>query len=439
MAIDSWLGLLPVLSLLLSFIASGRLLVYLQQLNGRDKKKMFCRQMWHLCVVDLMFCVSLGMYILVDVLSEKGYIVSNSFWCIWWQVCSLGYSFGLDTAILLESHIAMSCLAAMLRSSRVLKSLNAVLGKLWVVGLCLGVGDVWQSTAGGLDTCVFKRDIVAVLLITVCFTICTLSYVLSAVAACVQAGQAVRWRVWSRGQWYVVVALFCFGPLMYRQFVGSAHSHFSANAWTIVARVAASLNGLLNVLVYACQSGQLKKLANRRFRRRQSRIIARWSQQGQVTRAAGESRSTHTTEDLDSDLSFHVAFQGASVHEVDMNCAEAMARAEAEVERHEQNKMQEALQRFLRVLQPGGENPSSQSDDSARTVQGSGGGVRIETADNGADSDTESLLDVFEVPIPPTTGDTQPVRQAEIFEVGSPPQQSPGLLALVGNVENVSS
>eukprot|EP00927_Polykrikos_kofoidii_P017786 TRINITY_DN18138_c0_g2_i1.p1 TRINITY_DN18138_c0_g2~~TRINITY_DN18138_c0_g2_i1.p1 ORF type:complete len:438 (-),score=44.97 TRINITY_DN18138_c0_g2_i1:40-1353(-) len=436
MRIDSWLGLVPDLTLLLSLIASWRLLLYLQRLKSRDKNKMFCRQMWHLCVVDIIFCVFLGMYILVDVLSEKGYIVLNSFWCIWWNACSWGYSFGWDTAILVESHIAISFLAAMLRSSWGLKFLNAVLGKLWMVGLCLGLADVWQSTEGGLDSCASKRDIIGVVLIAVCVATCLVCYVLSALAACVQAGQAVRGRVWSRAQWYVVVALFCFGPPTYRQFAGSSELFFSSNKWTIGTRVAASLNGLLNVLVYACQSRKLKKLANRRLWRRQSRIIARCSQQGQVTRAA-ESRSSQTT-DLDSsdDASFHVAFQGASVHEVDVICAEAMARTEAEVVRHEQEKMQGALQQFIDALQPGGESSSSQSNDSPSTVPGSGSCVRIETLDDTADSDTESLLDVFEVPIPATTGVTQPVEQAETFQVGSPPQQSPGLLALMGNAEN---
>eukprot|EP00927_Polykrikos_kofoidii_P017787 TRINITY_DN18138_c0_g3_i1.p1 TRINITY_DN18138_c0_g3~~TRINITY_DN18138_c0_g3_i1.p1 ORF type:complete len:436 (-),score=28.14 TRINITY_DN18138_c0_g3_i1:18-1325(-) len=435
MGIDSWLLLMPVLTTLLSLIASWRLLVYLQQLKSRDRKKMFCRQIWHLCVADIIFCVFLGSYIVVNVLVGQGYIILNSFWCIWCSACTLLYSIGWDTAILVESHIAISFLAAMLRSPWGLKFLNALLGKLWVVGLCLAVGDVWAATAGSLSNCPGYPDYVGTVLIAVCVATCLVCYVLSAVAACVQAGQAVRGRVWNRAQWYVVVALFCFGPAMYRELTWHSASDIEFMV-QVGTQVAGSLNGLLNVLVYACQSRHLKKLAKHQVAQRQRRIIARWSQGGQVAQSLAESRSTHTTEDLGSreDLSFHVAFQGESVHVVAMDCAEAMARAEAE---QEQDKVQEALQQMMRALQPGGESSSSHSTSSARTVPSSSGSARTEMHDDSADSDTESLLDVFEMPIPFTSRVTQPVRQAATFEVGSPPQQSPGLLALLGNAGHV--
>lgn len=306
--------------------------------------------------------------------------------------------------------MAIAFAAAIFRSQCGLRVLARVLILAWPLGVFLAGLESYQVHLywkGGLGCIRYSSDIVGCLSLVICFTICLISYICSAVRSR-KAGRAVQLRIWNRANLYIVVAIVTLGPNAYRIISNGWSSRLVWRICDLLILVLFGLNGLLNALVYALQNRYVKRI----HRSYQSRAL--------------DDNSTGTGSSQHHAGSFHVTFEdkNVDVHEVVQVQAEAMRTAEAEVQRQEQ-----LTQDRVRVYPPDIPLPSASAHNVAQ--------MQEEMPDEGqapvgswGDSHSEMLLGCFDL-LADGEIEEPNIFPVSDFIVGSPPDDCTGRAALV--------
>lgn len=231
----------------MSMVACGGLLVHLHRdpANGGLLQK----QMWHLAIGNVCYLVVRSVIEFLTLCKLLGMRISGPD-CVCTMMHFL-WSFGSNTAMLVEAHLAVAFLAAICRWSRVLALLSRMFPLLWLAGTALAALDaiLAHETLGGPTTCT-PEDPSIVVAVESALTLSTGS--LCYIVACLLmrgSGFVRKRRVWSCVALFPVIFVLTNGPIVIGRTL-----RCNTNIFWITAGSVFNLNGLLNVAVYTRQS-----------------------------------------------------------------------------------------------------------------------------------------------------------------------------------------
>jgi len=173
---------------------------------------------------------------------------------------------GLFASSIVALHMSLSFCATLFRKPIALTILRKVLIAVWPLAIVLSTVELisvniyWNPNLGCLrhnaDAIAFGVEVSCVASSLLMYLVCLI------VLACSDTfGQSVQKKIWARAQFYVAAWLTC--HLL--NTVRVAHmGGFLYNRWMhLVTLALVSLSGLANTLVYAVQSGYMRRLENR--------------------------------------------------------------------------------------------------------------------------------------------------------------------------------
>lgn len=264
-----WVDAASLLASSLSGLGSAWLLVQMHRSPRVGPWKLVGRQLWHICVANLMFAVFTAPYFVLAILAVEGiYVVEGSSsqgsLC---DVLGLLYAMGLKTSVLMESHMALYFVAAVHQSVLLMSFLTGSLRLVWLLSLFLCVvelasGDVeyiLRTDHGTVCAPSSKKGVFLVTTIFASFCLCLICYVFCAVRVRV-SGEAIQVQVWRRAQCYPLAALLTFGPEVIANFCARR-----TLAIVLVGQLFLCSNGALNTVVYAVQRRYMVHLETSRY------------------------------------------------------------------------------------------------------------------------------------------------------------------------------
>lgn len=259
----------------LSIIASSCLLYWLCTVQQAHRQKLMCRQLWHLTIADLVFCVFSACYFVFWLVAQQRDDLASSHSTKMDNAClfmTFAYNIGFDTSVIMEAHLALSFTAAIYRWPLVLQGLSWLLWLAWPLGIMVAVTETWVVGVywdGDSGCSPHHEDIYLIGLQMVCVGIAVTCYFLSFAKTCSArhtSPNAVQVRVWRRVHTYLLAWLFCDLPEFTTLFSSDLTKESSA-VYPLIALSLFNLNPLANVLVYAYQSKYVHRIEANRSRR----------------------------------------------------------------------------------------------------------------------------------------------------------------------------
>mmetsp|Transcript_87911 Transcript_87911/g.151837 ORF Transcript_87911/g.151837 Transcript_87911/m.151837 type:complete len:316 (+) Transcript_87911:34-981(+) len=265
-------------------------------------QRLFPRQLWHLSVADLAFCIGSIINAIIEFGGVLKWLPDRTGEPICHYQLIIPVCSGLASGSF-ELHIAVSFALVHFRCLQTLRVVNRLLIFIWPVCIILGVIDVFEfdSFSKIMKICVTARgDYLLSSVIVFEFVVSCFAYITVLVGSltCLSRSPlSVHTKMWRRTLWYPMNFFVTYGLMfVYLLFPDKMLnlSGYLQAAWVMV-----SLNGCLNYLTYAY---------NTRYAQRESAL----------RHGNGEERSDHISptstpeQDLFGIASFHVAF--ASEH-----------------------------------------------------------------------------------------------------------------------------
>lgn len=264
-------------------------------------QRLFPRQLWHLSVADLAFCIGSIINAVFEfggllTLVPTGSAVAICRWQLILCVCA-----GLASGTF-ELHIALSFALVQFRCLQTLRVVNRLLLFVWPLSIILGVTDVieYDSFSKSINMCVARTDYLLSSVIISEFVVSSTAYVTVLIGSftCLSGSPlSVHTKMWRRTLWYpmnfLVTYCLMFVYLLFPNRMMKFAGYLQA-AWVMV-----SLNGCLNYLTYAY---------NTRYAQRESVLRDGTGDEGNEH----DSPASTPEQDLFGIASFHVAF--ASEH-----------------------------------------------------------------------------------------------------------------------------
>jgi len=177
------------------------------------------------------------------------------------------------TSVFTELHIAFAGAFTILRCTSALRVLSRMLPFVWVLGLAVGViveadGKVdWSDDVGGC-TPTEQGSLIKAYVMTAVLASCVALYGIGMTAAFRRQGASVERRTWHKARVFIIAAMVTWVPFVVFSFSPEKAPdqrlyHEKSKHWYHVVSAFLELNGLLNTMVYAWQSGFLRKTQRR--------------------------------------------------------------------------------------------------------------------------------------------------------------------------------
>lgn len=350
-----WFPMAPAFACFISTTASLILLCWLCKLNESLARRLIARQLWHLALADVFASGLLFPWFTLAILragdptfggDEDTVNVPLNILC---AVCH-GNNIPYMTSVFVELHISLSAIATIMRRPEALKALAKYLPSVWVLGTVVG-GAVeafgqarWDGDSGGCQPKasgeVIKGVVMALVLVA-----CIVIYVSGMILAARRHGGSVEGRAWRRASVFITAAVVTWVPFVIFSLRPRKHNDnlYDSNSkrWYYVMSVFLESNGILNAVVYAWQSGFLRR---------------------NVDRAKFICDAQDTTASLPLAVSFNVAFR-SSVDVVPVPADTAMINATASAEATAMREEKRATK--MATLDVGAETPPKPSSSFA--------------------------------------------------------------------------
>ena len=253
-----WVLVLPSVCCCVSVTASISLLKGLMAVGPQHRRTLMARELWHLAVADILFSVTGILYTCGATLDLPDSGGLNIF-C---KVSQILFSVGFFSSAFVETILALSLTAALLRSSLTLSFLGCVLVPAWPVATLLSIVSTFLGKyQWSKESCTYTRNtvmngvtaVVAVGISFISYAVCFFR-----VKRSERVGLSVRTKVVYRARFFLVAFFVCTFPwITIRCF--SVHS----SGLTALCDSLLGLRGLANFLVYARQSNYVQRLSNR--------------------------------------------------------------------------------------------------------------------------------------------------------------------------------
>ena len=244
-----------------SVVATTGLLLQLCRVNPKLRWRLMGRQLWYLAVSDLVFSLTSLVPLAVVGLAGAGYLGSpgHKFWvdkfCTLSQAVVVG---SFATSSFVETHLALSLLASLCRSSRCLGVLRWGLFASWPVGMLAALHAAigqWSRN----DCALGAPPVYAVAVEGVCLLVSCVVYIVSYVLSRTQTfGLSVQNQVFTRASGFFVAWFVCGFPEVLRLL--NVIPFGTSKLYTLSFL---NLNGFANTIVYVRKSHYARRLAMR--------------------------------------------------------------------------------------------------------------------------------------------------------------------------------
>jgi len=258
-----------VVSSLTSLISSCLMLWWLHGVRPVHQRKLIRRQLWHLVVADIIFAASACVWGIFGLLATFSVVASNNLpTCV-----GVAWITGLGgfASMLVELHLAVSCVAATGRMYSVLHCLDRMLRFVWLASPVIAVLEIWQADLvidKTAQVCARRHpDYVYVSVMGVSVSLIMLLNLVGLSMVHMKMGFAVQHRERARVQVLVCVWVVCSLPNLIRCVTMSADKRLTVGE--LVVKALLNLNGFANTLAYAIPNSYLW----RKVRRKRGRVI----------------------------------------------------------------------------------------------------------------------------------------------------------------------